>query len=417
MAKTPDSLFNRSPYSPGSAIHPDKDGQTLSTTLLIIMSITTGVVVANNYYNQPLLGLMAKDFGVSELQISSIPMLTQIGYACGLFFIVPLGDKLKRKKLILVDFAFIIAALIGMALSKSPFTLKLFSFLIGFTAVIAQLLIPMAAQLATDNKRGRAIGTVMSGLLMGILASRTLSGYIGAQFGWQAIYYIAAVFISLLFFCLVKYLPELPAEFNGSYPSLLKSLITQFRTQPNLRLASFRGAFDFACFSVFWTTIVFLLEGAPFYMGSDVAGAMGLVGIAGAIVASYVGRLSDRMSKNKLIIIGIFIVLLSWIVLGLSGKSLIGLIIGAFLLDWGVQSVHITNQAIIFQGNPPARNRINTVYMVWYFIGGSLGTLIGGYIWFYTGWTGTALSGIILSVLMLLLHIIGRNKLPADNRS
>lgn len=391
--------------------------QTLSTRLLLLMSITTGVVVANNYYNQPLLGLMAQDFGVSELQISSIPMLTQIGYAFGLFFVVPLGDKLKRKKLILADFAFIIASLIGMALARTPFQLKLFSFLIGFTAVIAQLLVPMAAQLASDDKRGRAIGTVMSGLLMGILASRTLSGYVGAHWGWQAIYYIAAVMIALLFFCLVRFLPELHPDFKGSYPSLLKSIVTQYRTQPNLRLASFRGALDFACFSVFWTTIVFLLEGAPFHMGSDIAGAMGLVGIAGAIVASYVGRLSDRMSKNKLIIVGILIVLISWIVLGFSGKSMIGLIVGAFLLDWGVQSVHITNQAIIFQGNPTARNRINTVYMVWYFIGGSLGTLIGGYIWFYAGWWGTAISGMALSVLMLLLHVFGRQTLPESDRS
>lgn len=396
--------------------HYAKDGQGLSKRLLLLMSITTGVVVANNYYNQPLLGLMAKDFGVSELQISSIPMLTQIGYAFGLFFIVPLGDKLKRKKLILADFAFIIIALVGMALSTTPFQLKLFSFLIGFTAVIAQLLVPMAAQLSTNDKRGSAIGTVMSGLLMGILASRTLSGYIGAHFGWQAIYYIAAGLIFLLFFCLVRLLPEINPDFKGTYPALLKSIITQFRTQPGLRLASFRGAFDFACFSVFWTTIVFLLEGAPFHMGSDVAGAMGLVGIAGAIVASYVGKLSDRVSKNKLIMMGILIVLLSWVVLGFSGKSMVGLIIGAFLLDWGVQSVHITNQAIIFQGNPTARNRINTVYMVWYFIGGSLGTLVGGAIWFYTGWLGTALSGVILSLIMLVLHIIGSRHLsgPVD---
>lgn len=343
-------------------------------------------------------------------------MLTQIGYAFGLFFIVPLGDKLKRKKLILADFAFIIIALVGMALSTTPFQLKLFSFLIGFTAVIAQLLVPMAAQLSTNDKRGSAIGTVMSGLLMGILASRTLSGYIGAHFGWQAIYYIAAGLIFLLFFCLVRLLPEINPDFKGTYPALLKSIITQFRTQPGLRLASFRGAFDFACFSVFWTTIVFLLEGAPFHMGSDVAGAMGLVGIAGAIVASYVGKLSDRVSKNKLIMMGILIVLLSWVVLGFSGKSMVGLIIGAFLLDWGVQSVHITNQAIIFQGNPTARNRINTVYMVWYFIGGSLGTLVGGAIWFYTGWLGTALSGVILSLIMLVLHIIGSRHLsgPVD---
>lgn len=386
-------------------------GLALNPRLLLLMSITTGVVVANNYYNQPLLGIMARDFKVSELQISSIPMLTQIGYAFGLFFIVPLGDQLKRKKLILSVFAFIIASLLGMALARTTFQLKLFSFLIGFTAVIAQLLIPMAAQLASDDKRGRAIGTVMSGLLMGIIASRTLSGYVGAHFGWQAIYYIAAVMITVLFFCLVRYLPEIPPEFKGSYPSLLKSIITQFRTQPTLRLASFRGALDFACFSVFWTTIVFLLQGAPFHMGSDAAGAMGLVGIAGAIVASYVGRLSDRIAKNKLFLIGILIVLVSWIVLGFSSSSIIGLIIGAFLLDWGVQSVHITNQALIFEGNPAARNRINTVYMVWYFIGGSFGTFLGGYIWFYAGWKGTTISGVMLSVIMLVIHLIGSRRL------
>jgi len=407
MKKSPISPSHTSKTGSNFAI----DGQGLHPRLLLLMSVTTGVVVANNYYNQPLLGLMAKDFGISELQISSIPMLTQIGYAFGLFFIVPLGDKLKRKKLILADFAFIIIALIGMALSRSPFQLKLFSFMIGFTAVIAQLLVPMAAQLATDDIRGSAIGTVMSGLLMGILASRTLSGYVGAHMGWQAIYYFAAGMIFLLFFCLVRYLPEIRPDFEGSYPKLLKSIITQFRSQAGLRLASFRGALDFACFSVFWTTIVFLLEGAPFHMGSDVAGAMGLVGIAGAVVASYVGKQSDRVSKNKLIMIGILIVLLSWVVLGFSGSSMVGLIIGAFLLDWGVQSVHITNQAIIFQGNPTARNRINTVYMVWYFIGGSLGTSIGGAIWFYTGWTGTAISGVILSLIMLVLHLIGSRRL------
>ena len=393
-----------------------KQKQPLSSSLLLLMAITTGVVVANNYYNQPLLGLMAKDFGVTELQISSIPMLTQIGYACGLFFIVPLGDKLKRKKLILTDFAFIILSLIGMAMARSPLQLKIFSFLIGFTAVIAQILVPMAAELAADDKRGRAIGIVMSGLLMGILASRTVSGYVGAHWSWQTIYYIAAVMIVILFFSLVKLLPEIQPSFKGSYFSLLKSLVTQYKTQPSLRLASFRGALDFACFSVFWTTIVFLLEGAPFHMGSDVAGAMGLVGIAGAVVASYVGRLSDTMSKNKLIIIGSSIVLLSWIILGLSGASFIGLIIGAFLLDWGVQSVHITNQAIIFEGHASARNRINTVYMVWYFIGGSLGTLLGGYIWFYAGWKGTAASGIGLSILLLIIHFAGTRSLAEKKR-
>ncbi|MCY4780614.1 MFS transporter [Sphingobacterium sp. UT-1RO-CII-1] len=385
----------------------------LDSKLLFLMTATTGLVIANNYYNQPLLGLMAAGFGVTELQISNVPMLTQIGFALGLFIIVPLGDKMERKKLILSQFFFMICALLATGWAQSPLQLKIASFFVGFTSVVPQLIIPMAAQLADNKNRGAVIGAVMTGLFIGILGSRTLSGFIGIYLGWQAMFFLAAGMMSILFIFLNKSLPQIQPDFTGNYISLLKSILQKFRSQPKLRLASFRGALDFAGFSIFWTTLVFLLESPPFYFGSDIAGAMGLVGIAGAIVASWVGKLSDKMNKNRLISIGILIILLSWAVIGFSTASIVGLIIGAFLLDWGVQSVHITNQTIIFEGNPADRNQINTVYMVMYFIGGALGTMLGGYLWFYYGWHGVSYGGGIITVIMFLVHIVGNRRIKS----
>lgn len=221
---------------------------SLTRGLLFIMSLTTGLVVANNYYNQPLLGLMANYFKVDELEISSVPMLTQIGYAFGLFLIVPLGDKLKRKKLVLIDFVFIFISLLAAGFAQNPLQLKIASFFIGLTCVVPQVMVPMAAQLASDEKRGAAIGTVMTGMFIGILGSRTISGFIGAHYDWQTMYFIAAGIMVILFLLLTKLLPELQPDFKGSYASLLKSILEQFRTQPKLRLAAFRGLFDFASF-------------------------------------------------------------------------------------------------------------------------------------------------------------------------
>lgn len=380
--------------------------QKLTRFLLLLMAISTGLVVANNYYNQPLLANMARSFQISESQISSVPMLTQIGYALGLFLIVPLGDKFKRKKLILTDFLLIIISLIGAALAPTAGWLMVASFFIGVSSVIPHLFVPMAAQLASDEKRGSAIGMVMTGLFIGILGSRTISGFVGEFLGWRAMYWIAAGIMVLLWGLLKIKLPEIYPDFKGSYSSLLKSIVEQFRTRPKLRLAALRGALDFASFSVFWTTLVFLLEAPPFNMGSDVAGAFGIVGIAGAIIASVVGRLSDRMDKNLLIFIAVLIILGSWVILGFSATSLVGLIVGALLLDLGIQSVHITNQTIIFEGNPSARNRINTVYMVIYFIGGAFGTFAGGLVWTHFQWVGVTVAGFGFGLLVLVFHLL-----------
>ncbi|UZR97156.1 MFS transporter (plasmid) [Chondrinema litorale] len=378
----------------------------LTRGLLILMAITTGTVVANNYYNQPLLGEMAREFGISESEISSVPMLTQIGYAAGLFLIVPLGDMLKRKKMILIDFFFIITALLSAGLAPSPLALKISSLLIGLTSVIPQVMVPMAAQLSSNENRGKAIGTVMTGMFIGILASRTLSGYIAEFLNWRAVYFCGAGFMVILWVFLKWKLPEIKPDFKGTYSQLLKSIVEQFKTKPALRLAAIRGGLVFACFSAFWTTLVFLLETPTFNMGSEEAGSFGFVGIAGAVMASVVGKMSDRLNRNTMITIAILIVMVSWIVLGLSASSIIGLVIGALFLDLGIQSVHITNQTIIFSDNPPERNRINTVYMVLYFTGGALGTYIAGIIWEHFQWMGVASVGFTFGLLTLIVHLI-----------
>ncbi|UII25078.1 MFS transporter [Fulvivirga maritima] len=233
------------------------------------MAAGTGLVVANNYYNQPLLGEMARSFHIAESEVSLIPMLTQIGYAVGLFLIVPLGDKFERKNLILSDFIFIIVALLAAALAPTVHVLMIASFFIGLSSVLPQLFVPMAAQLASDEKRGAAIGSVMTGMFIGILGSRTVSGFIGAHLGWRSMYFIAAGIMVLLWMLLKIKLPKLTPDFKGNYGQLLKSIIDQFKTRPRLRLAALRGALDFASFSIFWTTLVFLLESEPFNMGSE----------------------------------------------------------------------------------------------------------------------------------------------------
>lgn len=378
----------------------------LSRFNLWLMTISAGLVVANIYYCQPMLGKIAAEFKVTETTVSSIATMTQIGYAAGLLFIVPLGDMLQRKKLILVDFVFIILSLLAMALFRNIYALIGVSFLIGFTSVVPQLFVPMAAQLATDQQRGKAIGTVMSGLLIGILCSRTISGYIGQHLGWREMYYIAAGIMLLNGIALWRFLPELQIHYKGSYSNLMKSLIHYTKSTPQLRLAAIRGALGFASFSAFWTTLVFLMEGPPFFKGSDVAGAFGLVGAGGAIAASLAGRLSNRIVPNKIILITISLMILSWVVFGFSGASIAGLVLGILLLDLGLQATHITNQTIIFSLYPEARNRLNTVYMVTYFIGGATGTFLGSLAWHKAQWIGVSVLGGCFTVLALIFHLL-----------
>jgi predicted MFS family arabinose efflux permease len=379
----------------------------LTNATLWIMTLTTGLVVANIYYNQPLLNDMANTYHVSNGKAGQVSMLTQIGYAVGMLFIVPLADMVKRKRLMLIDFAFVIAALLLTALAPNIHILILSGFLLGATSIIPQLLIPMGAHLAKPHERGKKIGFMMSGLLIGILLSRTLSGFIGAHFGWRTMFYIAAAIMIVMWVLIYFLLPEVEPDYKGTYKTLMRSLVHLFKSEPKLQLASLRGALCFACFSAFWTTLVFLLK-QQFNQGSDVAGAFGLVGAFGAIAAGLMGRLSDKMDAYKLSTITLFLLLLSFIIFLFSANSIAGLILGVIIMDLGVQATHISNQAIIFSLNPAARNRINTIYMVSYFIGGALGTFLATRVWGTYNWAGVCAIGITLSVITIIIHLLTR---------
>ncbi len=369
------------------------------------MSVSAGLVVANLYYNQPLLHEISMSFGVSESAVSNVALATQLGYALGLLFIIPLGDKVANHKILQYDFLLMVASLIAAALSDSLWWLVFSSFLIGFSSAIPQLFVPMAAQLSDDNGRGRAIGIVMSGLLIGILGSRVISGYVGEAFGWRVMYYAAAILMVVLFVLLRIKLPILKPHFPGSYGSLLKSILHYFRTEPSLRLASLRGALAFAGLSAFWTTLVFLMED-NFGYGSTITGLFGLLGIVGALGATVFGKLNDRINKNRLISIAALLLIATWVLFFFSENWLIGIIIGVILIDLGLQALHITNQNIIFSKNPEGRNRVNTVYMVSFFIGGSLGTTLGAIAWQYWEWKGVAALGFFLSAALLACHLL-----------
>ncbi|WP_442588633.1 MFS transporter [Pedobacter sp. AW31-3R] len=380
----------------------------LTAPLLWLMAISSGLVVANNYYNQPLLSLIAKDLQVSESSAGNIAMLTQIGYAAGLLTIVPLGDLFRRKRLIVIDFLFIFLSVLGIALSQSLYQIYIFSFLTGLTCVVPQLFIPMAASLARPEKRTQSIGLVMSGLLIGILGSRILSGWVGNLYGWRAMFFIAAGITLVLWVMISWKLPELYPVYKGTYAKLMQSVLHYARTEPALQAAALRGAFLFASFSAFWTSLVFHLAQPPFNAGSEIAGAFGIIGMAGALMAVGVGKLAKKVSFFKLTAFFMLIFLSAWFIFYQGGDQYWTLILGVIILDIAMQATHIMNQSSIFALHPEANNRLNTVYMTSYFIGGSLGTFLAALSWSHWQWNGVLAVGMGFSLLALMVHMAFR---------
>ncbi|MCC8424304.1 MFS transporter [Mucilaginibacter sp. UR6-11] len=374
------------------------------------MTITTGLVVANLYYNQPLLVEISHTFNVTSAKAGQVSVLTQIGYAAGMFFFIPLADMFKRKKLMLIDFAFVVLSLLLAAIAPNIHILLIASLFIGASSMIPQLLIPMAAHLADPAERGKKIGFVMSGLLIGILLSRTFSGLVAAHFGWRSMFYIAAALMVTMWTLVYFLLPEIEPDYKGSYKNLMLSMVHLIRDEPKLRLAALRGALCFACFSAFWSTLTFLLK-QNFNLGSDIAGLFGLVGAFGALAVGAMGRLSDKMDPYHLSTFTLALVIISFVVFAFSGHSVAGLIIGVILMDMGVQATHISNQAIIFATNPGARNRVNTIYMVTYFIGGALGTFAATQLWYVYQWSGVCILGIAVSAIAFAAHLFNRKKI------
>ncbi len=374
------------------------------------MSIACGMAVANLYYNQPLPADMGRTFHATVHQISNIAMFTQIGYAVGMFIFVPMGDMKERRKLITILLIAVTISLIGVATAQDLLWMNIASLAVGVTTVAPQIILPLAAQLAAPMERGKVIGSIMSGLFIGILLARTVSGLIGGILGWRTMYWLAAAMMLALAVILRTFLPKSYPESRLSFPDLYKSIWQLIMTEPILREASLIGAMLFGCFSLFWTSLSFFLEGEPYHYGSEVAGLFGLVGIVGVTGAPIVGRLADRFNAKAMVGLLIGISLLSYLFFGFFGTFLWALIVGVVLLDLGVQGAQVSNQTRIYSLIPEARSRLNTVYMVSYFLGGSLGSSLGGYAWNWWKWQGVCLTGGVMILIALIIWATHRTK-------
>lgn len=382
----------------------------LSKWNIAIMALCTGLIVANIYYSQPLMVLMSEEFKVSESNAGQVTFFTQVGYALGLLFCVPLGDMLEKRKQIVIMTLASAGALIVSALSQSIDMLKAAGLLIGFTSVVPQLILPLAATLSTNENRGKVIGIVTSGLLIGILLSRTLSGIVGHHFGWRAMFWIAAgisIFLAILMFFSF---PKSEPTFKGHYGDLMRSLLTLIKEQPVLREAAAINACCFGMFGLFWTTVVFLLSEAPFHYGSDKIGMMGLAAAAGALGAPLVGRIADKKNPRIAIGYGIGFLFLGYFLFYVFSANIIGIIAGIIAIDLGVQAIHVSNQTRVYALIPSARNRLNTVYMTASFIGTSLGSGIGLWVWAVGRWTGVCIAGTILISIAAVIYLLTYKK-------
>ncbi|MGX7668712.1 MFS transporter [Flavobacterium pedocola] len=382
----------------------------LSRTDVGFMAACTGLIVANLYYCQPLIVLIAKEFSVPEGVAGTVTYLTQAGYAVGMFFMVPLGDKLERKKQILVTTLAAVLALFLAATATNFVMLQLASFLIGASSIVPQLILPLSAAMASPEQRGKVIGTIMSGLLLGILLSRTISGFVGEWLGWRGMFWIAGGLCLLIAIVIQRKFPINKPEFKGTYGQLLSSLFTLIKEQPMLREATLINALSFAQFGAFWTTMVLLLSGEPFNFNSATIGLFGIVGASGALAAPLVGKMGDKGNPRKAIGYGIFLLLLSFVVFYFSSESVVGILIGIVFIDVGLQSVHVSNQTRVYALLPEARNRMNTVYMSFSFLGTALGSAFGLWLWELGSWEAFSIGGALLSVTSLVVYLLTYKK-------
>ncbi len=375
----------------------------LPRRLVPVFAISAGAAAANLYYAQPLLVDLQADFHAGPGVAGWVPTLAQVGYALGMGLVVPLGDVLARRPLILRLTALTTALLCVAPFSPSLGVLAALHLLIGLCTCVPQLLVPLAADLAPPEERGRVVGTIMSGLLVGILLSRTFAGFVGDAAGWRAVFWAGAAMNAVVWLLLRTSLPAEAPRPSVPYGALLRSCGTLVRTHPDLRLHAALGGLAFAAFSTFWVTLVLHLATLPGDYGARAAGLYGAIGVVGAVAAPLVGRLADTTGGRSINAVGCALIVVSFVLLGVGGSSLVLIGLAVVLLDFGTQASHINNQARIFALDPGARSRINTVYMVTYFTGGALGSLAGTRAWVHAGWTGVCATGAGLGALALLL--------------
>jgi predicted MFS family arabinose efflux permease len=378
--------------------------KSVSRFQVLLMAITAGISVANIYYNQPILKEIGKTFHATESQDGLIAMLSQIGYGLGLFFITPLGDKLNKKKLILSLQTLQFITLLSFVFAMNIVQVWIVSLLLGLFSVSVQVIMPMAAGLDSKN-RGRNVGTIFTGALIGILAARVFSGSIAEWIGWRYVYLISAamVFLSILF--LRVYLPDVGNPFRGNYVQLLSSALRQVKRFSLLRNVALMGALQFGFFCAFWTTLTFHLSGAPFHFRSHNIGLFGLVAIAGAMMAPLLGKKTDAGKTGTIRMLAVSLIISGIVLMMIFRVSVIALIIAVLIMDIGIQAMQVTHVALIYSLDESSHSRINTIFMTSVFIGGALGTLSGLFCWKYFGWVGVTGYMLVSAVLIMFILI------------
>jgi len=392
-----------------------KTSQGLSPALILLMSVATGLAVASNYYAQPLLDTIARAFSLSASSAGFIVTAAQLGYAAGLLFLVPLGDMFERRRLIVSMTLLAAGGMLITASSQSLTMMIIGTALTGLFSVVAQILVPLAATLAAPDKRGKVVGTIMSGLLLGILLARTVAGLLASLGGWRTVYWVASVLMVIMALALWRGLPKVKQEDHLNYPQLLGSVFSLFTQDKLLRTRALLGCFTFANFSILWTSMAFLLASPPFNYSEGMIGLFGLAGAAGALGARPAGGLADKGKSHLTTTAGLILLLLSWAAIWYGHISVMALIVGILVLDLTVQGVHITNQTVIYRLKPEARNRLTAGYMTSYFIGGAAGSLISASAWQHAGWAGVCLAGTLVAVINVIIWWRGYHLQEAIN--
>ncbi len=385
-------------------VHSTEEEQSkLSPALVLLMAVACGAAVANLYYAQPLLNTIAHDFNTSDEAAGLLVTASQVGYAAGLVLLVPLGDLLERRRLI-TGILLITALALGATAAAPSFSLLAAALLVvGITSVVAQILVPLASTLAAESERGRVVGKVMSGLLIGILIARTASGVLAELGGWRLVFGLSAALMVALSFVLHARLPRVEPSTKLSYPALLRSIGELIVQQPTLRVRMIYGALQMGQFSVLWTTIAFLLGGHPYNYGEATIGLFGLVGLGGALAAQFAGRMADHGHHHRSTGLFFAMMLLSWGAIADGRSSLALLIVGIAVLDLGIQGAQITSQSVIYALDPEARSRLTTAYMTTVFASAAVSSALASAVYEGSGWDGVAGLGGGLAALGVII--------------
>ena len=373
--------------------------------ILLMMAVMAGFTVANLYYNQPLLDMICREMGIKQVEANLITVVTQVGYALGLLFVVPLADMVSVRRIVVICMSVAAISAITIGLAENVWILWGASLMLGISSIMPQLFIPMAALYSRKENKSQNMGYVASGLVTGIVSARAISGYIGEWLGWRAMFFIVAGLMLTGLVLTLRMMPQVTITFQGTYRQLMQTVGHIFVSQPRIRLYSLRPAMSFASMLSIWSCMAFHLAGAPFYAGSDAVGMLALCGVVGAIAASGVGKLVPRVGILRMSVVGGCLQLAAWATAWLMGYSYAGLIVAIILADIGAQCLQISNQSGSLQQLPQATNRVNTIFMTIFFIGGSLGTFFSGLGWSIAGWTGVCIVGGLFASATILLSV------------